>query len=700
MHDPEPIQQPAPTRNWLEILSRRREPIAKALLAGGFILAVFTCYRLWIYFRDPASGTWVDFVFTALMGSCLLGVGFWQYHRISGDKLSEEEATRLLILSLGGLTGFCVTVLSLCLGFHWWDIFSGGVESWRKEGWRVTWTILALVGGLGLMFVSLQMARTDERSSATLRRLLYGYNAVLTGLLLLAILLVLNVFTYLQLRPLNRVFGKPADWTASNIYTLSPASINLLASIDQPVKLYVLLSNADPLYPEVKTLVDNCRAENRRLEVEYISPDLYPQRVGELIQKYHLLESEGILIVYGAEPKEQHEFINRPELVAQWGPNKFNFQGENALMNKLTTLTEGKSRSMVYFAQGDGELELNDSNTAVADRGLGVLKENLQNANYDIKELRLDDPTLKRIPDDAEIVIIARPTKPLAAAALEALRAYMNPPAGDAKKGKLVVLLDVVTDRDGNLVQTGLEKLLEDFGVQVGNERILTIPTNQFTLEPLRIFVDANRRSQNKIATTFAQEPSFVFYDVRPVSPKSPEGGQPSSYSAETIFQNETQCFLEKPPLHADPRDYLQKFIKELRNNEERRKEFQANLSQAPVSVAVAVTAWGPPSEDDPHAFMGRGNQQPRMVVFGDATWISNKEITRPATGTYGLFLSSLAWLRGSANIGKTADPKERKFYKPNISPDAIPRLQWLPLALICLAILGLGGGIWVVRRR
>src|SRR5207302_74013 len=84
---------------------------------------------------------------------------------------------------------------------------------------------------LALMFASLQLARADERSSPGLRRLLYGYNAVLTGLLVLAILTVLNVLTYVPLPAWGSFFSKPSDWTQSNLFTLSTASKNLLASI-------------------------------------------------------------------------------------------------------------------------------------------------------------------------------------------------------------------------------------------------------------------------------------------------------------------------------------------------------------------------------------------------------------------------------------------------------------------------------------
>ena len=62
------------------------------------------------------------------------------------------------------------------------------LEAWQGATWWHLWVcLLALFGGLALMFVSLLPARAVERTDPALRRLLYGYNAVLSGLLMLAI---------------------------------------------------------------------------------------------------------------------------------------------------------------------------------------------------------------------------------------------------------------------------------------------------------------------------------------------------------------------------------------------------------------------------------------------------------------------------------------------------------------------------------
>src|SRR6266481_1258064 len=510
---------PDTPRGLLSVLARNRKPTGYTLLV---IAALFAVIPLWMVYHyklarvqsgesvgaeenkpaeeaKPAPERELRYVPVMIWGGALalifMGAGVWYLLSEESGAWDAADATRLMVLTIGGLSGL-VTVLLIGLAlpyFEWWNIFVGGVESWRKEWWRIGITMLALFGGLALMFASLQLARADERSSPGLRRLLYGYNAVLTGLLVLAISVVLNVSTYVtQIPAWGAFFSKPSDWTASNIFTLSTESRNVLASVDKPVKVYVLLAKRDPFYNEVETLMSNVRAVNRKIEVEYVPPDSRPATADELIRKYELPDSMGILVVYGEGPRPDHEFIPTDELGNRGlrTGEKLTFNGENALITKLTQLSEGKSRAIVYFTQGAGELELKDT-ARTPDRGLAVLSERLEKANYQVRELRLDDPTFKAVPDDAAVVVIARPSRPLSPAAISALRSYLGPAKKDGKQGKLIVLMDVVTNRDGTIVQTGLEPFLAEYGVQVNNDRILTF-NNGITVPPLQIFAVAN----------------------------------------------------------------------------------------------------------------------------------------------------------------------------------------------------------------
>ena len=98
----------------------------------------------------------------------------------------------VLMLLMGGCAGLILWVLSLVLAYAWRNTIFGGLDAWQGANWWQLWVcLLAMVGGLAIMFVSLLPLRAVERSNAVLRRLLYGYNAMLTGLLLLGATLAL-----------------------------------------------------------------------------------------------------------------------------------------------------------------------------------------------------------------------------------------------------------------------------------------------------------------------------------------------------------------------------------------------------------------------------------------------------------------------------------------------------------------------------
>ena len=105
---------------------------------------------------------------------------------------------------------------------------------------------------------------------------------------------------------------------------------------------------------------------------------------------------------------------------------------------------------------------------------------------------------------------------------------------------------------------------------------------------------------------------------------------------------------------------------------------------------------------DAAHAGAGKEKETPRMIVFGSASWLSDENLSgrQGTTGTE-LILSCISWLRDkSATTGITVEAKKRKEYKLGIEPQGINRLKFLPSVLMMLAVLVLGTGVWIVRRR
>jgi hypothetical protein len=701
--------QERPQPKWLPALSRHQYQVGNVLLGAAGVLIVATIFLGVQYGWDAG----IEASACALLGIVLGCCGFWNKIREPG-KVSDLDATRILVLIVGGFLGLAVSLVAVARAIKWISYFTGGIETWQgPDAWRI-WLCIGLeLIGLAIMFGSLQLARTEERSNPVLRRLLYGYNAVLAGMLLLALLVVVNIMTYIYVPAIS-------DWTMSGQYSLSPKTKNFLETLEQPVKTYYL--NAGGVPYDMRNFLDNCQAVTNKLTVEYVSLNVDRQRARELINRYQIVGEDGLLVVLGTPPDESHSFIKFDELFNRErdmndvrGGGKLVFKGEDALISTIEYLRSGSSRVVVYFTQGNGELDIKDFTTTRPDKGAGLLVERLQKSNFEVKGIKFSPVEVKepqenivtgpRVPDDAAVVIILGPRQPYPQVALAALRDYLTPKDTKKKKGKLVVFMDVVAQA-GKMVKTGLEALLAEFNVDVGDNRILTADRQSLKRAPdqsikmvaevptyIQTTSNAALIERNPIAKAFSDK-GFPMLDARTVKPLARGGPERGNYQAEVLLQVMNSTSWAEDNLAKEPEQLVYDYL----NN--RPKELAAKLAREPLSVAVVVTEGSPPDPNDPHGFMRgpAGPQKPRMVVFGDASFASNEVMENADTGIFSLISSSLAWLRERPG-GYGIEAKKRDFYqldpKTNVS-----RMINLPFALMACGVIGLGLGIWVVRRR
>jgi hypothetical protein len=708
---PQPGASP-PGRSRLEAAAAfRRELLTGVLvLAGAFaVLAAFFLYRLVAANLRMTLGP-----LTGWLAACACACAYVALSRKSerdGAQLSDAEDLRLRLLGLGGGLGLLTTLFGFVLPFTTYHaVFSGGLKEWRANPWALGLTGLALFGGLVLMFVSLQLARGAERSSQTMRRLLYGYNAVLTTLLVAAILGVLNLLAYSRVGPFA-FFSKSFDWTTTGIYTLSDQTKALLGGLRQPVRVYAILRQDDRAMPAVEALLNNFRSASDQFSWEALSPDRNRRAVADLLKQYPFVtDPYGLLVVYGTGPNAQADFVKYDDIYTEGfspmgggGGSKPTFKGENGLVKALVYLAENKTKAVVYFTQGNGELDVNDRGAGAGreDNGLGVLRDRLASSNYDVKEL-IFGPGVKAVPDDADVVVVARPGgngRPMPDAAVGALRDFASG-AGRKKKGKLVVLFDVVTQQDGGWVRTGLEGLMGQYNVRVGDDRVMSLALVLQTDDPTFLLVQANPASNNPVAKAFADQSDrltrFLFIDARTVSPAfASPGGQ---YTAETLVQTVrgSGSWAETDPA-ADPVALAERL---LRDERELVKKV-APAEQNPLSLAVTVSEGAGPPPGLPMEHPPVRESRPVMAAFGDATWVTNKVLRGRAGSTnFGLFASTLSWLRERPEIGRQVPDKEREEYRVDLTDEQASRIVWLPALLMLLAVFGLAGGVWVVRRR
>jgi hypothetical protein len=601
----------------------------------------------------------------------------------------QRADARALILAVGGLLGAILLVAGVWFFYRW----SGALSDWLdkgkpKEARWVLYPLLMIVAGGGLMFVSAQPARAEERNNSVMRRLVYGANMGLSVLLLFVVLVVANMFIGLRLP--NKL-----DVTEVGFYSLSEGSKEFLGRLDQPVTAYAILAEGGRTADDIRRLLQVAQdASGGKFQVKLISPVANKSEYRSLAAKYPVLEANetGVLLTVG-EDEKRHTFIREDEFTQRdrdpmappTADSGRSFVGEARVMRELLFLGENEKRAVVYFTQQAGELALDPppggdiGPSASASRLRAYLERNY----LEVRPLRFD-PAAPKVPDDAAVVVVAEPTSSLSEPHVAAIRQYMNETRG-TKKGKLIVLASARFGPKDKVISTGLEALLREFKVALGDRVVMSQETRELDSPELAavMFAPAAVRNRHPVAAALGEKAIFVAPNWRPVG--AAREGNPALRPTPLLITLPGRAnWLEEER----PRD-LDRIINEFRTNPS--VQVTKQLTESPRSVGVVV------SEGEP------GRESGRVAVFGNGLIVSDAMV-RQGRGeadpiTYELMGGTIDWLRDrpALNIGI-----ESKKYKTVTLPPSADQTRglWFPLLFALLVVTGFGASVWIVRRR
>jgi hypothetical protein len=645
----------------------------------------------------------VPFVFAGLLMLMKFGLLFWHSTRQRGanGNLTDTDA-RTYILLFGGSVGFILALFGLTEFISSRD----GLQKWlyegnRKEGRYSIIALLILFAGLVSMFVAILPARTEVRSSSILRRLVFGYNSVLTGFLCFLLLAILNVGSFLKLP------GK-IDTTENQFYTLSETSKKYLAAVEQPINVYLLMSTrAEPLYKDVRNLLTRCEElAPKFFKTTEISPSSQDQ-VEAFVDKFKLRQqgslSEGMLVAVGAD-EANFTFIRANELIdAISSPGSQQrmpiFQGESKLITELTFLTEGKQKSVLYFTQGHGELSI-DPTERDPSKSAGELKKYLEDRKFEVKPLVIELNKKPKI-DDAAMIIVLGPTQSFRPDELAVLEGFLKP-ADIGKKtegsgGKLIAFLPPFADKETGLPgNTGLEGLLARFDIQPAPDYFLGLyPRSGSYSGSTSIFGMPSQpfmRASGRLTSLLEQHELYVFNKVREIRAGELTEGRPGAIQWAPLLIN----FGYNGGFVWREKNFdinISKVVEQIQESEEMQKAKE--LSRGGRPIAMLGSEGGAPTAE------GTPGMKPRFAIFGTSDFLSDSTLQRgrsERTKSLELTAGIVDWLRERpTNIGIA--PKEYRIYE--MSPNAsFTNLVWIPMAAVIFAVVGIGLGVWLARRR
>ncbi len=525
-----------------------------------------------------------------------------------------------------------------------------------------------LIGALCILFSALALILTGVRGA-------FFYGELIAGVILVAVYIALHSDAFLSF------FGSKKTLEGSHTFLYSLIVFSIIAAVNY-ISYDMLHKRWDLTEQKVFSLSDQSREilKNLKDNVEIIaffkdtSRDI--KKVKELLQNYKDL-SNGKVSFRFADPDREYKLAK--EAGAKDGTVYFKCglmthlvtdMTEEAFTNALIKVSR-VDKPVVYSLVSHGCRKPDDNSPA----GISDLKRAIENEGFSFKTIK---DLAGGVPKDADMLLVMGPSDPLIEPEVRAIEAFLE------RGGRAAFLLDPVFKnvrivKDAGLKETGLEKFLEDRGVLLGKDIIITKYLNPLVGIIPSTELQASDFGKSPIVKKLKGQ-TVVFKEARSVTRilnntftgtvtelvKSPKGASWAEKNLTALIRDKT----------AVPDGY------DLRG---------------PVSVAVAVERPGTPGSQNKEKKI-KPKEEYRMVVIGDSDFASNDGIARYASNL-DLFLNALDWLAG---VEEHISIRPRKIKSSHLLLDAKKAniILYVAVFIIPQLIMIFGLIVWQWRRR
>lgn len=445
---------------------------------------------------------------------------------------------------------------------------------------------------------------------------------------------------------------KRFDWTRAGLYSLSDKTKSVLSGLKNPVTVTVFMVEGTQLYPEVQELLKRYKAASTLVSVETLDPTRNKARAEALLKEFGV---SGASVVFKSGEKKKHVAIDQLAEFdfarARMGgePAIKSFKGEQEFTSAILAVTEQKSPK-VLFTKGHGEKQIESRDRD----GFFAVAETLRRDNCTVEEW--GSLGAERVPEGTDLLIVAAPKSTFTEPEQNAIKAYLD------GGGHALLFLDLEFSPAGNgdVMESGLEKLVAGYGIKVGTDLVVE-PKNRVPMMGAETFFSAAFRSHP--ATRLLEGSAVVLSLARSVGlvDPMPEGKQ-GSVLLETTSDGWGETNL-KALENAKPDDTDVK---------------------GPVPLGAAVE-------------FGAEGKKSRLLILGDADFASNGLL--PNSGNLYLVTGALNWVLSREAL-VAIPPKSTDQVAVTLSGSDIARMSMFAILFLPAAALALGISIYLRRRR
>jgi ABC-type uncharacterized transport system involved in gliding motility auxiliary subunit len=327
-----------------------------------------------------------------------------------------------------------------------------------------------LAAGLVAIALFFLLDPASVRRALGTRQAKYGGNAAVMIVVFVGILVVINL--------LSGRHHTQFDLTAMKEHTLSPQTLQVLASLKEPVRITGFFQGGDPGQEDLTNWLKLYTQHTDKISYTFVDPDAKPA----LARQYNITGYGTVVYESGTQRQDS------------LGTD------EQDITSAILKVTNPKQKK-IYLLTGHGERDPD----SLDQPGYSQAKEALEHENYKVEALNLTTSKEPQIPADAAVVIIAAPQTPLLDPEAKALTTYLD------QGGKTLILDDPAS-------KAQLNGLLAQYGVRFDND-ILIDPASALLGDAASVLVTRYQFSQitkNLPETFFPQARSIRQVDSPP----------------------------------------------------------------------------------------------------------------------------------------------------------------------------------------
>ena len=438
-----------------------------------------------------------------------------------------------------------------------------------------------------------------------------------------------------------------ADLSRTRYFALAPATLELLQNAPGPINITALMAPGHELFRDVRGLLQEYAYASDKVRVEFVDPHRDLARSKEVALRHDINTPNYLLFETGGRvssvPLRELADYDYTPMLAGRPKNITAFRGEYAVSAAIHGLLQER-KPVIAMLAGHGEKSIDNFDPM---EGYSMIARLIRRNNFELKTVRLEAGGLPA----CDALIVAGPARRLPRPEVDMIKTFLN------NSGRLFLLLDPGVD-------AGLNDLLAEWGVRVGDDRVvgLTLTGRELLVND---YGDHPITARMKTLTTIFNMPRSVQPLLATNAPSDRPRGAILAGSSDKGWAD-TSAY-QNPP------------------------KFDPKTDQpGPISVAMAVER-GTTDNIDVEL------KTARLVVFGDSSLVANGALT--AGYSSDLFLNALNWLAESGQ-GPAIAPRPPPTLRICLSRGRLNLLCGLLGGALPLSAAVIGMLVWWRRRK